>query len=153
MSYEDGAEWIYQADITNGAGGAGNHTYVIVAGAGNELEVLYFRLFNGDTSGRTARVRIFDADGGNEMVRLFPTGTLGAAGVTFWPVASSSGGIAAGAKAKADGLMSVSAEVDAVASSQDSSFAISCWIQGGVPTVTESGASTPTININTELVR
>ena len=48
--------------------------------------------------------------------------------------------------------MQVVANLEAVALSQDSAFAICCRIRGGVPTVAETGASTPTINVNTEQV-
>lgn len=150
--YWDGALWIYQADITNGAGGAGDQTYTLTVGTGNELEVLYGEVFNGDTSARVVTV-IID-DGTNQITQILNL-TAGAGARVAFPVSTTQGdsaGVAAGARLIVAGTMRIVVRVAAVALSQDSALGLACRIRGGVPSVVEAGASTPTININTEQV-
>ncbi len=148
-----GATWVYQADITNGAGGAGNHVYTIVPGAGNELQILYGRVLNGDTSSRTATAVI--DDGTNELTR-FMTLALTAGSAQSFPnaeIGSTGGGsVADGPRFILSGTMRLVVTIAAVAASENTAFGLVCRIVGGVPTVTEAGASTPTINVNTEQV-
>ncbi len=56
--YWGGANWIYQATITNGVGGAGNHTYAITTGIGDEMEILFGSVFNGDTVARVVKMHV-----------------------------------------------------------------------------------------------
>ena len=151
-SYWNGRTWVYQADITNGGGGAGNHSYTVTVASGNELEVLYGELFNGDTSNRTGEV-IID-DGTNQLSR-FLSGTINAA--ARWPFPIADGQAAAGmslggGRVIISGTMRLVATVASVAASENTAFAVVCRIRGGIPTVVEVGASTPTININTETI-
>ena len=155
----DSALWVYQADITNGAGGSGNHTYVVVPGAGNEMTLLYGSLFNGDTSGRAGRLRV-TTDGTGAVVDIIGTGgagiTITAGRYLSFPTSDGQGaggvGITPGWPFDMAGTMELEALMSSVGASDDSAFAMVARINGGLPTVTETGASTPTININTERV-
>lgn len=155
--YWDGALWVYQADITNGAGGGGDLTWTVVPGVGNEMEILYGDIFNGDTAGRVVRINI--DDGTNHLASLLDdlTGFSLNAGVHHaFPigdvVAATGGNVSDGARILIAGTMRLVATVESVAASQDGAFALVARIRGGVPVVTEAGNSTPTININTEQV-
>jgi len=146
--------WDYQADITNGAGGAGDNSYTITVPVGAVLEIEYGELFNGDTSNRTAVIEI-RGDGGERLATLI-NGTLNAAARSSFPSANifAAAGNPLGTSARifVSGGMDIVAAVLAVAASQDTAFGISCRIWGEVPTVVEAGASTPTINVNLEKV-
>ncbi len=151
--YWDGALWVYHADITNDAMDAATQSYEIVPGAGNELEVLYGSLFNGDTTDRQATLR-FEDDADNVLARAWSR-TLTAASAGQFPYAEDdfTTGVAAGGRYILSGTMVLHAEVAAVAVLQDSALGLVCRIRGGVPTVTEAAsAGVPVISINTERV-
>ncbi len=148
---ERGATWIYHADITNGAGGAGAHIYTMTVAARSQIEVLYGSMFNGDTTDRNSTLEIEDG-GGNRITRFFSR-THSAATFGVFPYAEDDfgSGVAAGGRYLLGGGMVLIWTLAAVALSQDSAFGLACQIRvGDVPTVVEVGASTPTININQE---
>ncbi len=153
--YWDGALWVYQADITNGAGGAGVHTYTVSLAVGSEYEILYGQIFNGDTVGVLMTVTIDDGTASQELAQLlsvtadantrhsFPHSDVAAAAGTH---------LSAGSRIILAGGLRLRAATASVAASQNTAFSLVCRIRGAVPTVVEVGASTPTININTEQV-
>lgn len=148
-----GATWVYHAQITNGAGGSGTCSVSIVPGGGNELEIMYGLVTNGDTTTRTGRVLLRD-DGGRIISEILRFAIPGGQTVNF-PVTdeiSGNGASSGFVRLIVTGTMDVFMSVDAVAASQDATFAIACRIRGGLPTVTEVGQSTPTITINTERI-
>lgn len=150
----DGKLWVYQADITNGAGGAGVQSYTVTIPVGSEVELLYGEIFNGDTVGVALTVDIED-DGANEIARLIDV-TADAASRHSFPhsdVAAAAGThLSSGARIIVGGGMTIIGLTASIAASQNSAFALVCRIFGDVPTVAEVGASTPTINVNTEKV-
>ena len=149
--YWDGATWVYDVLIQNGAGGSGTQSAQISPGAGNELEVLYGQSENLDTSARVHNVRIRD-DAGNFLIHL-ESDTV-AAGLPIGIPKSVVPGDVEGTphRMMVSGDMDVFFESLLVAASQDSHFSLVARVRGGVPTVTEVGQSTPTITINTERV-
>lgn len=152
--YWAGRLWVYQADITNGAGGAGNHSYTVIPGAGCEMEVLYGELFNGDVSNRTGSI-VMEDNSTNRLVSILAT-TINAAARQSFPTAivqaSAGSGAAAGPRFILAGAMRLVATVAAVTLSENTALGLVCRVRGGVPSVAEAGASTPTINVNTEQV-
>lgn len=154
--YWDGALWVYQATITNGGGGGGTNSYLIVPGAGNEMELLYARLFNGDTANRSANAVIETNTAGEVLTRLIGINTTIAAGADrMWPYASTpadNAPMSGGSRVFIAGTMRLYFEVLSVGASDDTALGLVCRIRGGVPTVTETGASTPTIVTNVERV-
>lgn len=152
-SYWDGALWIYQADVTNGAGGAGVQSYTVTTVAGSEMELLYGEFFNGDTLGVVLTVTI--DDGTNELIELMSL-TADAASRHSFPHSDTPavGGthLSSGSRIFLGGGMRIVGSTASVAASQDTAFALVCRIRGAVPTVVEAGASTPTINVNVERV-
>ncbi len=151
--YWAGATFVYQASVTNGAGGAGIHSYTFTLGAGSEMEVLYGEFFNGDTAGVVLGVTI--DDGTNELAELLSV-TADAASRHSFPhsdVAAVAGThLSAGSRIFLAGGMRLVALSGSVAASQDTAFALVARIRGERPAVAEVGASTPTITINTETV-
>lgn len=150
-----GSSWEYQAQITNGAGGAGNQSVILTPGVGDEFELYFATITNGDTASRTVTAEIRD-DSDNRLAVL-GTISLDAAAVLQIPTApqaAATGGNAADAPAATrfiiSGDMDLRLLVASVAASQDSTYTIVGRIRGSAPTVTEAGASTPTITINTE---
>ncbi len=151
--YWTGANWMYHATVTNGAGGAGNQSYTLTPGTSNELEILYGVIFNGDSAGRVATVEIDTGTAGETLAEIvsvtadagsshsFPHSDVAAAGGTH---------LSAGPRIFLSGGMRLVATVAAVAASEDSAFGLVCRIRGPVPTVVEAGASTPTIVIDEE---
>ncbi len=151
--YWDGALWIYQGDVTNGAGGAGNQSYTLTIDTGNEAEILYGSVFQGDPTVRTASVGIFD--GTFRIGRLLST-SLNQNAVQGYPSAATSGAngnpSAAGPRYIIGGGMRILATIESVALSEDTAYSIAMRIRGGVPTVVEAGQATPTIDVNREQV-
>jgi len=128
-------------------------TYTMTVGLGNELEVLYLEVFNGDTSARVIDVSI--DDGTNVLWSLFRrAGTsTAAAGSLPWPHTGASILEGGHTRLMMSGVMRLVASVAAVAVSQDSALSLVCRIRGPVPTVVEAAsAGTPVISINTERV-
>ncbi len=152
--YWDGALWVYHGDITNGGAGAGQQIYVVQPGVGNELEVLYGELFMGDTVSRAITVTIEDALG-QELTRLLSL-TANAASFHCFPAADpptvGDTQASAGTRFIVAGAMEFRGLATPVAVSQDTAFAVACRIRGGIPSVTEIGQDTPTVNINREEV-
>ncbi len=152
--YWDGAMWAYEADITNGAGGAGENSYLISPGAGNEMEIFNGVFFNGDSSPRIMTI-LMEGPSAEKLAMLLdlqvnagtehPLNTVdeAAQGDTF---------TSSGARMPIGGTMRLAMRVAAVAASQDTAFGCFARIRGGLPIVTEAGISTPTININLEQV-
>ncbi len=115
------------------------------------MEVLYGEFFNGDTVGVVLTVSLDDGTNeGAEMLSVnadaasrhsFPHSDVAAVGGTH---------LSSGSRIFLAGGQQLIALTASVAASQDTAFALTCRIRGAVPTVVEVGASTPTININTE---
>lgn len=136
--YWEGATWVYYANITNDGSNSGSHIYVVVPGAGNEMEVLYGEVDNDDTSTRSVFGTIED-DSGNLLYRIIPDAMAATAGTAIsFPVTDEVGADAGGASRRlfVSGTMALRFTVGAVAVSQDTAFAIVCRIRGSVPTVT-----------------
>lgn len=156
QGYWDGALWVYHADITNNGSNSGNHTYAVVPGAGNEMEVLYGLILNGDASNRTAGVLIKDGAGGNIISRILSSFTLNAGISHAYPVAdersATGAGINAGARIIIGGTIELSATFASIAVSQDTAFAIVCRIRGGLPTVTLTSPTDAVEVVNTNQV-
>ncbi len=153
--YWDGALFIYHADILNGAGGSGTTSYTVVPGAGNELEILYGHIFNGDTVGRGSKVEI--SSGANFLASLLDDQTgiaLDPGAAQSYPhsdeVAAGGGSTVGGVRLFLAGTMDLEGAILAVGSSDDTRFAMVARLRGGMPIITEAGISTPTININVE---
>lgn len=147
--YWEGALFIYQSDIVNGAGGGGNISVVISPGVGNEMEVLMAEILNGDSSSRVlaGRTRNEDAD---KLRSIFSVNTA-AGGNQAWPHGRTDQ-IGGPGKLILSGDMDLFLLAESVAASQNASFSMEARLRGGVPTITESGNSTPTITINSERV-
>lgn len=150
-----GALWVYSADIENGAGGGGNIFITLTPGAGNELELLYGMLSNQDTAGRAGEMELRDADD-NLLAHLFEEGAT----ITNGNEVSIPGidEITASDNAALPNRIFLAGDMDflmnlvSVAASENVVFGLCCRIRGGLPTVVESGNSTPTITINMEQV-
>ena len=150
--WKAGRLFVYQADVTNGAGGAGNQSYTFTPGDGNELEILYGELLNGDTSTRVATLEI--DDGTNHLAYLGNESVTAGSRMAF-PTADPPGNdstVSAGAPLLLSGTMRLIVLLASVAASQNSALGLVIRLRGGVPTITEAGASTPTINVNVERV-
>lgn len=150
----DWALWIYQADITNGAGGAGTHTYAFTVPAGGTVQILYGQILNGDTSNRAAVATILDPSSGS-LYEVIDSATLNAGTRTNFPTAeifNSAGNGGAAQKLLLGSNMIFQVQVVDVAASENTALGLAMKIWGPVPSAAETGASTPTINVNTELV-
>lgn len=152
--YWEGRLFVYHATVTNGAGGDGDISFLTVPGQGNELEILYGHLHNGDTVGRTGTIDVETDTGGQLVARLMPSVAFAAAARRFFPSSELSGdNLAATAKRWIiSGTQRMNATIAAVGASDDVTFAFAARLRGGMPTITEAGASTPTITINEERV-
>ncbi len=157
QQYWDGGTLVYQADSTNGAGGGGTISYEVVPGVGNELEILYGHIFNGDTVARGTSINI--SSGTNFLTSLLddsPGLALGAGTDQSYPHsddgAATGGSTVGGVRFFLAGTMDVTGQLLAVGASDDARFALVARLRGGIPTITEVAQSTPTININVEQV-
>ncbi len=153
--YWDGALFVYHADITHGAG-SGTTSYTIVPGEGNELEILYGHIFNGDTVARTASLLI--SSGAYLITSLLDRVglALDAGAGQSYPHSdegsATGGSTVGGVRLFLAGTMDFEGAVLAVGNTDDTRFAMAARLRGGMPTITEAGVSTPVININVEQV-
>lgn len=151
--YWDGAVWVYRATITNDGSNSGTHEYDIVPGAGNELEVLYAQLFNGDATGRNGGMNIKDADGGKSIGEI-RNASISATDTLALPNRSSGsnadGGV--GQRIIVAGTMSLVLSVASLAVLKESRLGIACRIRGGLPTVTLTSPTDATEAIQTNRV-
>ncbi len=159
--YWAGATWVYADIITNDGSNSGNHTRSIVPGDGNEMELLYGLLFNGDASARAAKVVIGTGGGtpnftgfANVMYLLLPTGlNLAATTPTPFPVSDdvgSGGASGQGARHVISSSMELFSQINSIAVSKPTRFAVACRIRGGIPTVTLTSPTdaTEAVDIN-----
>lgn len=135
-----GRTWVYEADITNDGINSGNHQYLVVPGAGNELEILYGHLGNLDSAGRTSNVIVRDDDA-KQLGYLIPNNAVIANAVfvpfpTIDEINVSASGAGQSNRWMLSGTMDLLVLVASVAVSQDTRFAIVGRIRGGIPTVT-----------------
>ena len=160
--YFDGAIWAYHAKRTNEAGqGASDITFTVTPGAGNELEVGYGSLFNGDTVSRAGRVEIdLGSATTNQIADLIGTGGA-AQNITSGRFASfpTSDGFAAGGVGLTPGFrfplagtMRLAALLQSVADGQDADFSLVARITGSLPDVVEAGAGAAVVSNKVEQV-
>lgn len=150
--YWSGATWVYHATVTNDGATSGNHVYVVSPGVGQEMEVLYGRLFNGDGSARTAFANTRNA-GGDVLTTYLATISLGVQGHYPFPQIdeSTTGGSSLGPTRKIlSGTMDITFNVNSIAINQDTAFSIVARIRGGLPTVTitSPAGATETVDEN-----
>lgn len=136
MSSSDWAIWAYHADIVNDGTNSGNHVYAIVAGPGNELEVIGVALLNGDATDRQGTLE-FEDEEPDRLGRAFSR-THSAGTIVGFPYAEDDfgSGLAAGPPYSIAGVMALRWTLASVAVSQDSALGIWGRIREGLPTVT-----------------
>lgn len=141
--YWEGATWVYHSRIANEVGqGASDITWLVIPGAGNEFEMLYFDLHNADTATRVA-TSVIETDTAGERVATFQTGiNVTADGHFAGPFADTDNATSAGVRFIVSGTMRLLFTLAAVADGQDAVLGLACRIRGGLPTVTEGGAGT-----------
>ncbi len=151
--YWAGALWVYHSTITGQAGqGAGAITWLIIPGAGNEMEVLYGEVINGDTVARIINVDIETDQAGERLARLINTSVSANEWIDF-PTTdenASSSVAQAGPRWIVSGTMRFLVTVIDVAQAQDAALGIVARIRGSLPMVTEGSAGTPVITDLTE---
>jgi hypothetical protein len=153
--YWEGATWVYRANIVNDGVNAGNHVYLVSPGAGNEMEILYGSLLNGDATNRSALARIED-DEGNILAEILLAFTLNAGIRASFPAvdeaAATGMGLAAGSRLILSGAMQARFQISSVAVSEDTAFAIVCRIRGARPTVTLTSPTGATETVDKDQV-
>lgn len=152
LEYGSGGLFIYFATIVNGAGGAGDHTYIVTAGVGNELEILGGVILNGDTSSRTVTVKTDTGVADENVDGSLPEGTALGAGTRMglYRGDASVNAPQAFGRMVLSGSLRLVVRVAAVTASENSAFGFIARLRGGIPTIAETGASTPTITIEEE---
>ena len=154
-SQQPGTLFIFQGTVVNGAGGAGDNSLTVVAGAGGRVEIESFQVINQDTAARTTTVNLLDAVGGNILEFLYGSAgvAVNAAAAAIVPVlgtaAAAVGNLRSYGGVRLAGVMALVGTVAAVAASQDTAWAVVCVVWGPAPTFTLAGASTPTLTTNT----
>ncbi len=154
QTWPDGGLFIYVADITNGAGGAGTQSYTVTAPDGSEIEFLFGHMTNDEaSSARTFIVTIDAGAPGSPLTRIYDA-SLNAnqqAGIPHaGSVAAAGAVIAGGVRLFMKGPMRLVISIASVTLSEDTSVGLTFRCRGGIPTVVEAGASTPTITITEE---
>lgn len=148
----DGRPWslfTFQGTVVNGAGGAGDQTLTIAPAAGSRVRMAIACIDNGDTSNRVSDIQVLDP---TNRIGILMTGTINAANSCSWPNGSAQSATSNGAgigPSEIAGSLTYQLRVIAVAASENSAFGVSLWVQGGAPTCTLAGASTPTLTTNT----
>ncbi|MFQ5810612.1 MAG: hypothetical protein ACE5JM_13430 [Armatimonadota bacterium] len=137
-AYWEGVIWTYFQTITNDGTNSGNHNWVIEGAAGEEFEVLYGHLFNGDASARTVSAQIRDISN-NILSYLLPNGASVAAGAArAFPTSMSSADDDAVGHGRliVAGTMDLNFTINSVAVSQDTRLGLVLRLRAGLPTVT-----------------
>lgn len=150
--YWSGGTFVYHGTIENGGGGGGSVNWKLSPGVGNELELLYGLITNGDTVSRSTQGRLRN-DGGDTLVDILENSSQSAA--TSRSIIDALGAVARvgdGRRLIVSGDMDIFLNASSLAAGQDATIALVCRFRGGVPTVTEVGNSTPVITVNTEKV-
>ncbi len=132
------ATWHHRATIVNDAGTSGSHSYLFTPGAGNILILLGGSLLNGDTSSRTALVRLRNTDG--DIIRQVLENSTTVAGATRdFPTSQATGdnlSASDGSPVVAAGTEDVIVSILSVAVSENTELSIQFLVLGGPPTVT-----------------
>jgi hypothetical protein len=151
--YWEGATFIYYIRIVNDGSNSGNHEIEISPGVGNELEILYGSIFNGDTAARTI-LCIIQGQDSSEYSYLLPRNfSLGAGLKVPFPVTDEveGGGALSGARRLiVSGDMKLYVRIASVGLSQDSEFGVIMRTRGDAPavTVTSPTGATETVREN-----
>jgi len=161
-SWPAGATWVCQGTVLEDAT-AGTHvcTLTVTPGTGNEMQVLYGRVLEGNSAtAQTCDVYVED-DSANRLTTL----VLGSADTSantahVFPVASttilavaSQQQTAGGVGLIVSGTMNLILKVTTTAVSITQTFAVACRIRGAAPTATLADTvGTPTLTINTNRV-
>ncbi len=154
----DGALFVYQSTIINGGGGGGDVSVVLTPGQGNEFELYWGRISHNDATASDVDVLIRDA-GARTLVSLYDMDAVAQNAICQFPTApaaAATGGNVGDSPAATRFL--ISGDMDlymaalAIDLSEGSTNVIVGRIYGGMPTIVETGNSTPAITINTERV-
>ena len=149
--YWDGATWVYEATLLNGAG-AGTILAVIASSAGEEMELLYGMLQNQDTSTRNASVVIED-DSGENLVFFLNADAITAGGTASFPTTEEN--IVRGAGGQRyfiSGTQQLNVTIVSVGGSQDMRVAVAMRIRSAVPTVTATVSSGGSETVRSERI-
>ena len=144
LDYWGGSTWVWHGTIVNDGVTSGSHIYSVVPGEGNEMEILYGDLLNGDTGARAVDSFIRDGDSvPNQHVLAIPAwqGLSATAGQHMGFPATDE--VTGGGKYAAlsnrwilSGIMELFMRVNSVAVNENTAFSIVARIRGEKPTVT-----------------
>ncbi len=160
MSWEgiwQGALWVFHANITNDGSNSGNHVYAVSQSPGSEMEILYGKLANDDTSNRTGSINL--DDGTNFLAALLEDQaglTINAGFDASFPHVdqpAATGASASPSRILLAGGMRLVATLFSVAVVQDSAFGVVARIRyPPLPTVTLTSPTDATEVVDTNLV-
>lgn len=152
----EGATFVYRSTIINGAGGGGDCSVLLVPGQGNEFELMYGTIAHNDATASNIDVHIRDEDN-NIQAYLYDVDAVTQNSVCQFPTApqaAATGGNAADSPAATrfviSGTMNLFMAAIAIDASEGTTNTIVGRYRGDLPTITETGNSTPTITITTE---
>ncbi len=153
-SQVQGALFVYQSTIINGAGGGGDCSVTLTPGQGNEFELYWGTISHDDATASDVDVQIRD-DGARVLATLYDVDAVVQNALCQFPPApgtSATSGNDAPAATRffISGTMDLFMAALAIDLSEGTTNVIVGRVYGSVPTITESGNSTPAITINTE---
>ncbi len=151
--WPDGATFVYQATIINGAAIA-TPTCTLTPGAGNEFELYYGAISHDDVTASDIDVRIRD-DGARILANLYDVDAVTQNSICRFPpapgVSSTSGNDApAASRFMVSGTMDLFLRAVDIDANEGITVAIVGRIFGSTPDVAETAGGTPTITKNTE---
>lgn len=153
-----GALFVYRSTVINGAGGGGDCSVTLSPGEGNEFELYFGTISHNDATASNVDVHIRDEDN-NVQAYLYDIDSVTQNSVCQFPTAPAAAATAGNAgdspaatRFIISGTMDLYMAAVAIDASEGTTNTICGRIFGGMPTVTESGNSTPTITITTERV-
>ena len=146
--------WLQQMTVTNGAGGAGDHTYSIAGQGESVFDIIQAEITNGDTVARNLSIVVDDLT--DTALTILPASSLNAAAVARIPFL---GQVFAATGNNADltfpyhlgRTARMLFTLAAVALSQDSTFGVLLRFKGRPPTIVSNGAATPALVTNVDL--
>lgn len=151
-----GALFIYQASVINGAGGGGNVSVQLVAGAGSEFELHYGTISHNDATASDVDVVIRDADD-DLLVNLYDIDAVTQNSLCQFPSAGGAPATTGNASPEMRpiflaGDMELFATALAIDLSEGITVSLVGRVYGLIPTITETGNATPAITINEERI-
>ncbi len=155
-AFYDGGQFVYRSTVINGGGGGGDTSVTVTPGQGNEFGLIQGSVSHNDATASTINALVRDEDDNTQIGLIDALASVTQNSVNYFPsgigTIPATGGNQSGVPhpLMVAGTMDIFVNAVAIDLSEGSTHTLILRLRGSVPTITESGNSTPTITITTE---